>query len=106
MKTIVMHSAQPGKEMTGMVFWSKTKGDTYLAIHNMPMPEKGKQYQLWVIQDGKPVSMGMIDNNLVANAGTMFKVPMNVTGGQAFAISLEKEGGNPAPTEVMVVGAI
>lgn len=106
MKTIVMRSALPGHEMTGMVFWSKTKGDTYLAIHNMPMPEKGKQYQLWVIQDGKPVSMGVIDNDLVANAGTMFKVPMNITGGQAFAISLEKEGGNPTPTEVMVVGAI
>jgi anti-sigma-K factor RskA len=106
MKTIVMRSAKPGHEMTGMVFWSKAKGETYLAIHNMPMPEKGKQYQLWVIQDGKPVSMGVIDNNLVANAGTMFKVPMNITGGQAFAISLEKEGGNPTPTEVMVVGAI
>ena len=72
----------------------------------MPMPEKGKQYQLWVIQDGKPVSMGVIDNNLVANAGMMYKIPMQVKGGQAFAISLEKEGGNPTPTEVMAVGAI
>jgi anti-sigma-K factor RskA len=106
MKTIVMRSAKPGLEMTGMVFWSKAKGETYLAIHNMPMPPKGMQYQLWVIQDGKPVSMGTIDNNLVANAGTMFKVPMSITGGQAFAISLEKEGGNPTPTDVMVVGAI
>lgn len=106
MKTVVMRSAKPGHEMTGMVFWSKTKGDTYVSIHNMPMPEQGKQYQLWVIQDGKPVSMGTIDNNLVANAGMMYKVPMLVSGGQAFAISLEKEGGNPAPTDVMVVGTI
>ena len=106
MKTIVMRSAKPGHEMTGMVFWSKGKGDTYLAIHNMPMPPKGMQYQLWVIQDGKPVSMGMVGSDLVANAGKMFKVPMLVKGGQAFAISLEKEGGNPTPTEVMVVGAI
>lgn len=106
MRTIVMRSAKPGHDMTGMVFWSKAKGEAYLAIHHMPMPEKGKQYQLWVIQDGKPVSMGVIDSNLVANAGTMFKVPMVITGGQAFAISLEKEGGAPSPTEVMVVGAI
>lgn len=106
MKTVVMRSMQPGKEMTGMMFWSKTTGDSYLTIHTMPMPEKGKQYQLWVIQDGKPVSMGVIDNNLVANAGMMYKIPMQVKGGQAFAISLEKEGGNPTPTEVMAVGAI
>lgn len=106
MKTVVMRSTQTGKEMTGMMFWSKTTGESYLTIHTMPMPEKGKQYQLWVIQDGKPVSMGVIDNNLVANAGMMYKIPMNVKGGQAFAISLEKEGGNPTPTEVMAVGAI
>jgi anti-sigma-K factor RskA len=36
----------------------------------------------------------------------MLKVPMQVQSGQAFAISLEKEGGNPTPTEVMIVGAI
>lgn len=106
MKTVVMRSMQPGKEMTGMMFWSKATGESYLTIHAMPMPEKGKQYQLWVIQDGKPVSMGVIDNNLVANAGMMYKIPMQVKGGQAFAISLEKEGGNPTPTEVMAVGAI
>lgn len=106
MKTVVMRSMQPGKEMTGMMFWSKVTGESYLTIHAMPMPEKGKQYQLWVIQDGKPVSMGVIDNNLVANAGMMYKIPMQVKGGQAFAISLEKEGGNPTPTEVMAVGAI
>ncbi|OSZ81713.1 hypothetical protein CAP35_00135 [Chitinophagaceae bacterium IBVUCB1] len=106
MKTVVMRSVQQGKDMTGMMFWSKTTGESYLTIHNMPMPEKGKQYQLWVIQDGKPVSMGVIDNQLVANAGTMFKVPMQIKAGQAFAISLEKEGGNSTPTEVCVVGAI
>lgn len=106
MKTVVMRSAQPGKDMTGMVFWSKGTGETYLTIHHMPMPEKGKQYQLWVIQEGKPVSMGVISNDLVANAGMMLKVPMQVQNGQAFAISLEKEGGNPTPTEVMIVGAI
>lgn len=106
MKTVVMRSAQAGKEMTGMVFWSKTSGQAYLAIHNMPMPAAGKQYQLWVIQDGKPVSMGVISNDMVANAGVMMKVSTLVQNGQAFAISLEKEGGNPTPTEVMVVGAI
>lgn len=106
MKTIVMRSAKPGHDMTGMVFWSKTNGDSYLAIHHMPMPPKGMQYQMWVIQEGKPVSMGVIGNDLVANAGMMYKVPMQVMAGQAFALSLEKEGGNPTPTEVYVVGAI
>ena len=85
-----------------MVFWSKEKGDTYLSLVNMPMPPQGKQYQLWVIQDGKPVDMGMIPNDMVY--GGMQKIDKSILKGQAFAISLEKEGGNPTPTEVMVVG--
>jgi anti-sigma-K factor RskA len=104
MKPIIMQSAQAGKTMTGMVYWSKDKGDAYLSLVNMPPPPVGMQYQLWVIQDGKPVDMGMIPNELVF--GGMKKMDKTVLGGQAFAISLEKEGGNPTPTTVMVVGGI
>jgi len=104
MQTIVMRK-DGNNSMAGMVYWSKDKGDTYLALHNMPMPPKGKQYQLWVIQDGKPVDMGVISNDMVARGGIMQKIPMAVLSGQAFAISLEKEGGNPTPTEVYMVGA-
>lgn len=104
MQTIVMRK-DGNNSMAGMVYWSKDKGDTYLALHNMPMPPKGKQYQLWVIQDGKPVDMGVISNDMVARGGMMQKIPMTVFSGQAFAISLEKEGGNPTPTEVYMVGA-
>lgn len=105
MMPVVMQSAQPGHEMAGMMYWSKNKGEAYVAMTHMPMPPKGKQYQLWVIQDGKPVSMGTIPNELVANGG-MQKADMSITSGQAFAISLENEGGNPTPTEVMVMGKI
>lgn len=105
MQPIVMQSAQPGHEMAGMVYWGKDRGEAYVSLSHMPMPPKGKQYQLWVIQDGKPVSMGTIPNEMVLNGG-MQKSDMSVTSGQAFAISLENEGGNPTPTEVMVVGKI
>lgn len=103
MQTIVMRR-EGDSNMAGMVYWSKEKGETYLALHNLPVPPQGKQYQLWVIQDGKPVDMGVITNEMVAS-GVMQKIPMSVLSGQAFAISLEKEGGNPTPTEVYMVGA-
>lgn len=103
MQTVVMRK-EGDSNMAGMVYWSKEKGDTYLALHNLPMPPQGKQYQLWVIQDGKPVDMGVITNDMVAN-GAMQKIPMSILSGQAFAISLEKEGGNPTPTQVYMVGA-
>ena len=105
MQTVVMQSMKPGHPMAATVYWNKTHGDAYLAMQNLPMPDKGKQYQMWVIQDGKPVSMGVIDTHMLENP-VVSKLPMEVKGGQAFAISLEKEGGNPTPTEVYVLGKI
>lgn len=104
MQTVVMRK-DGDNSMAGMIYWDKAKGETYLTLHNLPMPAQGKQYQLWVIQDGTPVSMGVISNDLVANAGMMQKIPMNITSGQAFAISIENEGGNQTPTHVYMVGA-
>lgn len=104
MQTVVMRKEGDTK-MAGMVYWSKEKGEAYLALHNMPMPPQGKQYQLWVIQDGKPVDMGVISNDMVSKDGMMQKIPMTVAEGQAFAISIENEGGNPTPTQVFMVGA-
>ena len=102
-ETVVMKSVQPGHPMAATIYRDKAKNETYLAMKKLPMPEEGKQYQMWVIQDGKPVSMGVIPNSIV-ESGAMARLPMEVTNGQAFAISLEKEGGNPSPTQVMVLG--
>jgi len=103
MQTIIMHTMQPGHPMAATLYWSKAKGEAYVAMDALPQAPKGMQYQLWVIQGGKPVSMGMLPNNM-ANTPGMQKISMQVTSGEAFAISLEKEGGNPTPTTVYVLG--
>lgn len=107
MQTIVMHTMQPGHPMAATVYWSKANGEAYLSIDKLPMPPKGMQYQMWVIQNGKPVDMGVLPNDLIASTG-MDKVHMKVTDGQAFAISLEKEGGSPTPTaeNIYVLGKV
>lgn len=108
MQTVVMRPMKPGEKMGGMIYINKQKGDMYLSLHNMPEPPRGMQYQLWVIRDGKPVDMGVIPNNM-AGKGGMEKMSKGVTGsGEAFAISLEKEGGSPTPTmeEIKVMGKV
>lgn len=105
MQAVVMKTMLPGHPMAATVYWSKENGDTYLAMQKLPMPPTGKQYQMWVIQDGKPVSMGVIPNDMVST-GKVAKLPMQVMHGQAFAISLENEGGNATPTEVQVLGKV
>ena len=85
------------------VFWNENN-QVFLNPKNLPAAPTGKQYQLWAIVDGKPVDMGMYDPNnksLVQEMKTVSKP-------QAFAITLEKEGGSPTPTmeEMYVMGPI
>jgi anti-sigma-K factor RskA len=107
MQAIVMRTMKPGHPMAATVYWSKAKGEAYVAIEKLPMPPKGMQYQMWVIQNGKPVDMGVLSNDLIASAG-MDKMQMKIMDGQAFAISLEKEGGSPTPTaeNIYVLGKV
>jgi anti-sigma-K factor RskA len=105
LQTIPMKSVVPGHPMAATIYWNKNNGEAYLSMQKLPMPEKGKQYQMWVIQAGKPVSMGVLPMEMVSGE-MVSKLPMEVKDGQAFAISLEKEGGNPTPTEVYVLGKI
>lgn len=104
---IKMNSLKEDKSYNSIIFWNKETKEAYVALNNLPVPPAGKQYQLWVIQDGKPVSMGMIPDEMVAEKG-MMKVPASIGDGQAFAISLEQDGGNPTPTmeEIHVLGAV
>ncbi len=107
MQTIVMHTMLPGHPMAATLYWSKQKGHAYVSIDGLPTPPKGMQYQLWVMQNGKPVDMGVLPNEM-ANTPGMQKIDRTVTDGQAFAISLEKEGGSPTPTmqNIYVMGKV
>lgn len=105
MISVPMKSLKPGQDMVATVYWNKTKGEAYLHMQKLPAPAKGKQYQMWVIQDGKPVSMGVLPVE-VAEGKMIPKFPMEIKEGQAFAISLENIGGSATPTEVYVLGKV
>jgi anti-sigma-K factor RskA len=97
MMPVPMLSTQPGHPMAATIYWDKAKSEAYVSVQKLPPPPAGMQYQLWAIADGKPVDIGMLDNE-VAMSGGMQKVPKTVVSGQAFAVSLEKAGGNATPT--------
>lgn len=86
-------------------FWNTQTNEVVLDVQNLPAAPQGKQYQLWSIVDGKPVDIGMLDN---AFTGKVLKMKHTKAGSAAFAITLEKEGGNPTPTmeEMYVMGKV
>jgi anti-sigma-K factor RskA len=71
------------------VYWDTASHDVYLMLNNLPKPASGKQYQLWAFIDGKPVDMGMIDNEYFIKETSLLIRGKGVRHAQAFAITLE-----------------
>lgn len=101
-KKIELKGVEKHPGMLAEVYWNNSK-EVFLNPKNLPAAPSGKQYQLWAIVDGKPVDLGMYDGN----KETVQQMHV-VENPQAFAITLEKEGGNPTPTmeEMYVMGTI
>jgi anti-sigma-K factor RskA len=100
----------PSAEKLGAVatvFWNKKSQEVYLTVNNLPVPSSGKQYQLWAIVDGKPVDAGMVNTSTIGDTSITSKM-QKIGNAQAFAITLEDEGGSPSPhlEQLYVLGKV
>lgn len=98
---VFLKGLEAAPDAAAKIFWMKNTGEVYVDPSNLPMAPSGKQYQLWAIVDGKPVDGGMI----TSKDGKKYSIQKMKTFGkaQAFAITLESEGGNPQPKGAMYV---
>ena len=102
MRTVMLKGTPMEPEAAVKVMWSKDMKKAVMHAEKITPPPANMQYQLWVIADGKPVSVGLFNYDEVEQMTEPFDVnAQNIT---AFAITLEKMGGSPTPTmEKMVV---
>lgn len=77
------------------MFWDKRTGKMYIMIHHLPQSSSSKDYQLWALVEGKPVNVGIIQDDIRGRFIEMRNVPANAV---AFTVTLEKAGGNDSPT--------
>jgi anti-sigma-K factor RskA len=87
------------------LFWDKKTGKAYMIIHHLPQSSDQQDYQLWAMINGKPVSVGIINDGIRGRFIELTNVPADAT---AFAVTLEKAGGNTTPTleEMYLMGKI
>lgn len=90
-KEVIMRGTE-GKDNAATVFWNQQNKDVFVMINKLPAAITGKQYQLWAMVDGKPVDAGMLSTS----CNSLCKMK-KIAKAQAFAITLEKEGGSPTP---------
>jgi len=84
------------------IYWDTKSKDVYLMPTKMDSLPGDKQYQLWAIVDGKPVSAGLIED-----CNGLCKMT-NVPKASMFAITIEPKGGSAAPhlDAMVVAGAV
>ncbi len=62
-------------------------------FESLPSAGRGRSYQLWAIADGKPASIGVIEDS-----GRVVRLLDWQGRADAFAVTIEPEGGSPVPT--------
>ena len=106
-KIVDMKGMEIAPQSFATVYWNPGTKQVMLNVDNLPMPPADKQYQLWALKDGKPIDAGVFDMKQGAG-GDMFMMPVHIPDADAFAVTLEKKGGSPAPTltQLYVMGKI
>ncbi len=105
-QAIALAGTDLSPESAARVFWNPGAEQLFLSPGTLPEPPTGKQYQLWAIVDGAPVSAGVFD--VASEVGSLQALSAQIAQASAFAITLEPQGGSPSPTlEAMYVqGAV
>ena len=79
-------------------FWSRSRGLVFTAS-NLPAPPPGRAYQLWVLTaQPAPISAGMLTPDANGRVNARFDMSVDLPRPVAMAVTLEPEGGVPAPT--------
>lgn len=94
-KKIMLKGMDVAPSSMAVIYWNQNTKDVYINVNSLPVPSEDKQYQLWAIVDGKPVDAGVFE--MKSDSASLQKMK-TIIGAQAFAVTLEKKGGNPTPT--------
>ncbi|WP_157975894.1 anti-sigma factor domain-containing protein [Lewinella sp. IMCC34191] len=102
---VVLAGTPNAPDSRALVFYNATQGTVLFTAANLPAPPAGRQYQLWAINENGPQDLGVLDRDLTRE--DLLNVPF-VPNTQAFAITLEVEGGQPAPNldQLQVIGEV
>jgi anti-sigma-K factor RskA len=77
--------------------WSRQRGMVFTAA-NLPPAPRGRVYQVWVVTAQAPVSAGLLQPDPNGRDLRVFQTPPDIPAPVAVAVTLEPEGGVPAPT--------
>jgi anti-sigma-K factor RskA len=85
-------------EASARAFWSRSRGLVFTAS-NLPAVPQGKTYQLWVLtKQPAPISAGLFKPDPQGRVAAVFETPLDLPQPIGMAVTIEPNGGVPAPT--------
>jgi anti-sigma-K factor RskA len=93
-------------QASARAFWSQTRGLVFTGSNLPPLPS-GRTYQLWIISGQTPIGAGLLKPGADGRVNAVFQAPGGVSTAAAMAVTIEPEGGLPAPTgDKFLVGLV
>jgi hypothetical protein len=89
-------------QASARAYWSRSRGLVFTAS-NLPALPPGRVYQLWVLaaQPLPPISAGVLKPDASGRVSVLFDTPPDLPKPEKMAVTIEPEGGVPAPTGAM-----
>jgi len=101
-RVVSLSGVGPSPAAVGRLVWHDDRGG-YLLVENVPAAPAGKAYELWTINAGGPRPAGVF--TVDASGRATHPVAATRSPVQVFAVTLEPEGGVPAPTGPIVLAS-
>jgi anti-sigma-K factor RskA len=105
LKEVSLTGQPAAPRAAGRAFWSRSNGLLFAANDLPPLPA-GRTYQLWFLTPGAPVSAGLIKPDQNGRIAAAFDTPPGTPDPTGVAVSIEPEGGVPAPTGAIYLAGL
>jgi anti-sigma-K factor RskA len=102
-RVVDLRGLGPSPAATARVVWNERTGG-HLVVSNLPPAPEGKKYELWTIAGKTPRPAGLFQTD-PGGQGIARVEPVPDGPVKVFAVTLEPEGGVPAPTGPMVLAS-
>jgi anti-sigma-K factor RskA len=102
-RSTVLAGLGPTPGAAGHTYVNPQTRDALFYAFNLPALESDKTYQLWFIAEGKPVSAGTFSVDARGTGQLRVENVDRVENIQAWAVTIEPQGGVPQPTGEMVL---
>lgn len=106
-RQVLLAGLEPAPAAVARAVWNPGTREAVLLVAGLAPAPPGKVYEAWVIASGAPVPAGTFQVDAAGKAVLRLPAVDETSRVKTFAVTIEPDGGTPAPTGAMVLaGAV